>query len=233
MPGCFLNDRRSVIVFGADASGFGMVKLNLDTGRNEEIDFGELNRGVHVMGELSPDGKRIATIRSINGSFQEDCWVQLIDLETAKCRNLGMQMQIGGPCSWLPDGNELVVKRLESKGESNSVAKRTICRLELNGKLTDLCPGDWPVVLRKSRKILYQQNDSKLWHTCDLDGSHSELFADGFKGYVMPAVSPDESKILFVRDDINHSQLVLIEMGKSTGKPVRHVAGFTARPVWR
>ena len=49
----------------------------------------------------------------------------------------------------------------------------------------------------------------------------------------MPAISPNETKILFVLDDINHPQLMLFEMGKSTGKPVGNAAGLTARPVWR
>jgi len=100
--------------------------------------------------------------------------------------------------------------------------------------MTDLRAGEWPVVLRKSRRILYQDEDSRLWYTCELDGTKPELFAGGFKDYRTPAVSPDEKRIVFVRYEKGKTpQLTLFEMGKTEGKPAVQAGGFIGMPVWR
>jgi hypothetical protein len=104
----------------------------------------------------------------------------------------------------------------------------------MDGKLTDLRPGDPAIVLRKSRKILYQENDSNLWHACELDGTKPELFAGGLNGYGTPAVSPDETRLIFARyEEGKGPQLVLFQSGKTEGKPAVRAQGFTGMPVWR
>jgi Tol biopolymer transport system component len=104
----------------------------------------------------------------------------------------------------------------------------------MDGKLTDLRQGDSPVVLRKSKKILFEDTDSGLWRTCELDGTKPEIYADGMKGYDTPAVSPDESQIIFAKFEKGKlPRLMLFDWGDTNGKPIVNAGGFTGIPVWR
>jgi len=81
---------------------------------------------------------------------------------------------------------------------------------------------------------LYQADDTQLWHTCALDGTKSELFADGLAKHGTPAVSPDETKVIFARYEKGKlPQLLLFEFGKIKGTLVTKAQGFTGTPVWR
>jgi hypothetical protein len=160
-----------------------------------------------------------------------DLQMRLIDLTTGKSRSLGKPSKIGAPFSWLPDGSGLILKRFEPSADINAVEPRILCRMGLDGKLTDLRRGDDPLVLRKSRKILYADNDTDLWHTCNLDGSHPELYGDGLAGYGMPAISPDEKQIIFAYFEKGKlPQLMLFDIGKSKGKPIGHAEGLRPCP---
>jgi hypothetical protein len=234
MGGCFLEGRHEVFASGVNVvEGAGLLKINLLTGQNVALGGGATG-GLSLDGDLSPDGKQVATMHMLGGESLTDLQIQLIDLATGKLQILGQPGQIGAPFSWLPDGKGLVLKRFKHTEDSNAVEPRILCRLDLDGHLTDLRPGDMPLVLRKSRKILYQDNDTDLWHTCDLDGSRPELYADGLAGYDMPAISPDEKRIVFVRFEKGKlPQLMLFDFDKSTGRKIGHADGYTAMPVWR
>jgi hypothetical protein len=127
----------------------------------------------------------------------------------------------------------MVLKRYEPAANPTGIERRVLCRLDADGKLTDLWPGDSPLVLRKSNRILYQDQGTRLWHTRALDGSGTELYADGMPNHGMPALSPDETKVLFLRFGGKHSpELVLFDFGKSEGRVIE-VPGFVSQPVWR
>lgn len=235
MPGCFLKDRHKVLVSGFDLlSGPETLKINLVTGASAKMGDDSSGVNLNLFGELSPDGKKVAVIRSFSGASIVDFQIRLIDMDSGQSQEIGKPGPIGAPFSWLPDGSGLILKRYEQTGDLDSVERRILCRLDLDGRLTDLRPGDSPVVLRKTRKILYEDNDTGMWHTCDLDGSAPELYADGLKGYGMPALSPDESRVIFAYYEKGRlPQLILFEIGKSKGKPVGHSEGFTSMPIWR
>ena len=163
-----------------------------------------------------------------------DAQMRIVELGLRHGRMLGEPRRIGGPFSWLPDGDGLILKRFERTDDPKAIEPRVICRLGLDGKLTDLRSGDWPLVLRKSRRILYTAGATRLWYTCALDGTASELFADGLAKHGMPAISSDETKVIFTRyDQGKMPQLRLFEFGKSTGTSVTKAAGFTGVAVWR
>ena len=127
----------------------------------------------------------------------------------------------------------MILKRFVHSANPREIEPRILCHLSLDGKLTDLRAGDWPVVLRKSRKILYQ-DESQLWHTCALDGTKSELLADGLARHGTPAISPDETQVIFTRYEKGKlPQLLLFEFGKTKGMPVTKAEGFIGTPVWR
>ena len=187
-----------------------------------------------LMAELSPDNRKIATMQMLGGGSLLDLQIRLIDVETGEARLLGKPSKIGAPFSWLPDGDGLILKRFETREDPTAVEPRILCRLGLDGELTDLRSGDWPVVLRKTRRILFEDNATRLWHTCQLDGSDPRLFADGLKGYSMPAVSPDEKRVVFVRYEKGKlPQVTLFDLGQTEGKPATRAGGFTSTPVWR
>jgi hypothetical protein len=234
MPGCFLKDRKEVIVTGLDIGGqVDLLKLNLITGENLPV-YGQFKGAKVTMAELSPSGRKIATLQMLNGANLLDLQIRVIDLQSGASELLGKPTGIGAPFSWLPDGDGLILKRFGPKEDLNVVEPRILCRLALDGKLSDLRPGDSPVVLRKSQRILYEDNDTSLWHICHLDGSEPKLFANGMKGYGTPAVSPDETRILFALFEKGKlPQLTLFDLGKTEGKLVVRSVGFTGNPVWR
>jgi hypothetical protein len=233
--GSFLKGRHEVVISGMDSfEGAQLLKVNLLTGRNTKLESIGSSGAPEMNGEISPDGKQLASMAFFGGDSVRDFQIRLIDLETGKSKNIGKPGRIGAPFSWLPDGEGLILKRFEHVNDLNAIEPRVLCRMGLDGQLTDLRRGDTPLVLRKSRKILYQDDDTELWHTCNLDGSGSELFGDGFKGCDMPTVSADEKRIIFAYYEKGKlPQLMLFDMGKANGKPVGHAEGFTAMPVWR
>jgi hypothetical protein len=226
VPVCFPQDRAEVIGSGTDLDGrTGIFKWNLLTGQETRI-----SDGLITMAELSPDGRTLATMRTLGDSNQ----VRLLDFETRKERSLGKPGNIGGPIGWLPDGDGLILKRLEAPTDQNATELPVVCRLGMDGKVTDLRYGDSPIVLRKSKRILFQDNDSGLWKTCEFDGTQPKLYADGMKGYDAPVISPDETQIIFTKfENKKLPQLILFDWGSTKGKPLVSAEGFTGIPVWR
>jgi hypothetical protein len=67
-----------------------------------------------------------------------------------------------------------------------------------------------------------------------LDGKNSALYGDGFDGHHSPAVSPDDSKILFLRKRFaKPAQPYLFTVGKTSGTRITSAEGFFYEPVWR
>ena len=82
-------------------------------------------------------------------------------------------------------------------------------------------------------KILYEDDDQ--WFLCNLDGSHAELYADGFRGFAKPALSPDEKQIIFRKSgkDYDATQLFLFDFGKTNATGIEAPSGFIGTPMWR
>lgn len=232
-PGCFMKDRRLVVVSGRWAiEGTHLMGINLPGGENLVVRRLTM-RGVDLTAALSPDGKKIAVLHGFDGGGLTDFQVHLIDLEGQDVQSIGKPVHIGNRFSWLPDGKGLILERIVHAENWNTSGPRMLSRLDLDGQLTDLRAGDAPVVFRKSRRILYR-DETHLWRTCKLDGSDPKLFGDGFKDYGDPAISPNERQIIFIRFEKGKlPQMMLFDVGKSKGKPVGPKEGFVRKPVWR
>jgi Tol biopolymer transport system component len=234
LPGCFLSDRSEVVVSGLDPLGdmMGLFKVNLLTGENRRLTPDGLGYKVMLAEDLSPDGKQLVTISAFNGASVLDFQVSVLDLKTEELKPIGKPARIQALVSWLPDGDGFVLSRPES--DTGSVdTPDNLTLMDMKGVMRDIRRGRWPVVLHKSRKILYQ-NEFELWYTCDLDGKNPELFADGLRGHGIPTVSPDERQVLFVQFPKGKlPRIRLFELGKSQGKFVVHASGLTTMPVWR
>jgi len=235
MAGCFLKGRREVIVSGFDADGpVGLVKLNLETGINTPVESDLAKGRISLAAELSPDGKKVATMQMSGSGQMTDFQIRIVNVTGGNSRLLGQPERIGAPFSWLPDGDGLILKRFERSQDLQGIEPRVLCRMGLDGKIADLRPGDWPLVLQKTRKILYKDDKSELWHTCELDGTKPQLFADGLQKHGTPAVSPDEKRVIFAQYEKGKlPQLLLYDMGKNQGRPIVKASGFTGTPIWR
>ncbi len=111
MPGCFLKNRSEVIVSGADVDGqMGLVKLNLLTGQNTSVAYGPFKGAITMMAELSPDGRKLATMQAFGGKMGE-LQIRTIELQSGESELLGKPGNIGAPFSWLPGGEGLVLNQ--------------------------------------------------------------------------------------------------------------------------
>jgi len=239
MPCSFLESRNAVVVAGLSfrsAAVFGgahldscagLARVDLVTGKSEPFARDWLSGGPFWMTEVSPDGQYAIGLSPSLPDMEAEA--RLIKMSDRSARTLPKTPRLGGPLSWLPESDGIILSR-----GPRQIGRAVLCRLNLDGTLKDLRPGDWPLVLRKSRKILYKENESRLWHTCDLDGSNPKLYADGLAHHSEPAVSPDERQILFTRiNEGSAPQLMLFELGKTNGLPATRAEGFTGRAVWR
>jgi hypothetical protein len=208
-------------------SSVGLASVDLVTGKNEPFAEDWLSGGPLWMSEVSPDGQYAIGLSPSLPDMEAE--VRLIKMSDRSVRTLLKITRLGGPLSWLPESDGIILSR-----GPRQIGPTVLCRLNLDGTLKDFRPGDWPLVLQKSRRILYQETGSQLWHTCDLDGSNPKLYADGLADHGQPAVSPDERQILFTRINKGSApQLMLFELGKSNGRPATRAEGFTGQAVWR
>jgi Tol biopolymer transport system component len=135
--------------------------------------------------------------------------------------------------SWLPDGKGLVIVDRKTIDVSKP-ALETICRMDLDGRLTTLCEGSSPQVLGDWKRILFQEPTSRMWKTGDLDGADVKLYADGMKGCAFPAPSPDGKRLLMMRFRSGSAPEPLIfPLGQSDGKSATIAAGLWKSPAWR
>ena len=188
LPGCFTKDRSRVVVTGVDAANgvMGLYEIDLKTGANRQLGGDLLASGYSLFPSLSPDGKTVAVLHK-GASEQRVLAVQicLVDLATGNARPVG-QPQDPGPPSWLPDGKCVLI--LDRKSiDASKPARSTICRMDLEGRLTPLCAGSFPVILADGERILFEDQASRIWKTCDLDGGNVAVYADGMKGCGFPA----------------------------------------------
>jgi hypothetical protein len=230
IPCCFMNDRRYVIVVANDVNKGSMrlVKLDLLTGENWDIIRDGDAAWTPLTAKISPDDRWLISQSYQKGNTPWDFQMHLIDLANGKLRQLGKTGEFGGALSWLPGGDAVIVRRFQSANEPT-----VISRLGINGTQKDVRVGDMPLVLRKSKRILYRDQESALWYTCNLDGSDPNLYADGMKGCGNPTVSPEEERIIFDRGGGGKvTKPMLFEFGKTNGTPITTAEGFTGHSVW-
>ena len=233
LPGCFTRDRTSVVVTGVDTTAgiMGLYQIDLKAGTNRQLGGDLLASGYSLFPRLSPDGKTVAVLhKGASGQILE-LQVCLVDLATGAAKPLG-EPRDTGPLSWLPDGKGLIITDRKPIDVSKP-AISTICRLDLDGRLTKLCAGGSPVVLDEEKRILFEDQATRLWQTCDLEGGDVKLYADGMKGCAFPAPSPDGKKLLMMHFRAGQAPEPLIfPLGQTAGKPATTAPGLWKSPAW-
>jgi hypothetical protein len=234
LPGCFARNRTSVIVTGVDTEKgvMGLYEINLKTGANRQLGGDSLAAGFSLFPSLSPDGKTVAVLHKGSSGRILDVQIYLVDLVSGATKPLG-EPRDTGPASWFPDGRGLLVVDRNSIDLSKPSIE-TICRLDLDGKLTKLFPGSSPVISGDGKHILFEDQTSRTWKTCDLSGGHVTTYADGMKGCAFPAPSPDGRNLLMMRFRSGQApEPVIFSLDGSDGKPLTKVPGLWTSPAWR
>ena len=236
LPGCFTKDRSHVVVTGFDtASGvLGLYEIDLQTGVNRQLGGDLLATGFSLFPSLSPDGKTVAVLH--RGATEErDTGIPDVPCgpDDRERRSHWEPRRDFGPPSWLPDGKGLLVADRKSIDASKPPLS-TICRLDLEGRLTATREGTAPVVLGDGKRILFEDPESQSWKTCDLEGRNVEVYAGGMKGYAFPAPSPDGKQLLMMRFRTGHApEPMIFPLGQSEGKPATTTPGLWKHPAWR
>jgi Tol biopolymer transport system component len=236
LPGCFTKDRASVIVTGVDTTNgvMGLYEINLRTGENRQLGGALLANGFSLFPALSPDGKTVAVLHRGPSAATLQVEICLVDLATGNATPLG-EPRDTGPVSWLPDGKGLVIADRKTIDVSKPSIS-TICRLGLDGRLTNLREGINPVVIGngKEQRILYRDLAAQRWNTCAFDGTDVKLYGDGMKSCMFPAPSSDGKRLLMMRFQPGKApEPVIFPLGQSDGKPATTAPGLWATPAWR
>jgi len=235
MPGCFLKDRKGVIVCGTDIeTGYlRPVQIDLKTGANKPLGGPELN-ACHVLGcDLSSDGKTLV-ISAVTPGDPLKTWSQLytIDLATNATRPLGGRIDTAG-AQWTADGKHVVLldRNYASNGEGPA---QTIVLMDMNGKTTPIVRGALPQMLADRKTILFEEPGTDLLQTCDLRGGNIKPLGDGMKGYGFPAPAPDGKRMLLMKFRAGDlPQPVIITIGEPGEKLATDAPGLWGMPVWR
>lgn len=235
IPLGFLADRTEALFFGYSVSeGPEVVLIDATAGECSSLEIEGLAGAVPINGAISHDKKQLALVTMSGKGRLLDLQIYLVDLDSMAAKPLGIPSRIGGPIGWLPDGTGLVLKRIGEPSGDGQIEKRILCRMAMDGTLTDLREGGTPTVLPKSKRILFEDTASREWFTCDFDGLNSRKFGHGMSGFGAPAVSPDEKEILWVKYQSDSPPRVhRFKFEAAEGKPISDAPGFFALPFWR
>jgi hypothetical protein len=235
IPGCFLKDRRTVIVCGlnGDTGSLRPYRIDLSTRKCQAIGGSAFDSGFTLGGDLSPDGNTVALIHidpSRASILQSQ--VYLIDLRDGSAKALGKPIDTAG-ANWCADGNHLVMVD-RKMGDLNAPAVGWIAVMDMTGQVADIKKGNLPVMLADRKTILYQDDDTSLWHTCDLNGGNDKLYGDGLTAYGFPAPAPDGQRVLFMHFAPGAlPDRVVMQLGQSQGTEIQQGEGLWGMPKWR
>jgi hypothetical protein len=232
MPGCFLPGRTRVVVSGVDITG-GPTRpyiLDLKTGENQPLGGALLDRGMCIFESLSPDAKHLACGRLGANKDMLKSDVVVIDLASGDARFIGKPMDVGA-VYWTPDGRLLLLRR-ETR-DMNGFSKCFVSIMDLDGNVTDLRRGDQVTPLADNRRILFEDEQTRLWHTCDYQGLNDSLFGDGLAHYGFPSPAPDGKRILMIHFIEGGTPIpTVIPIDQSSGTPLTEEPGLWTMPRW-
>jgi hypothetical protein len=233
--GCLSRDRKKAYVLGSTFRGEnGVFEIELDSGENRTI-IGPVEPGsgsLH-MPSLSPDNRMMAVLGRFSGNAHEN-QVCLIDIHAGKIQKLGTDLSIDR-LSWLPDGKGLLVSS-SPVDKSGKRGKTTICRLGLDGRLTELFQGWCPVTLGATSRMLFDYfgGEYDQWTLCDFDGRRPQRLGNGYKDYLFPSSSPDGKQVLMIRLGENQeTSPIIVDVASGESKLVPAPRGSWAHPVWK
>jgi len=238
MPGSgsFSPDRTKVYVVGIvwDEGQSTAFEIDLLSGRQRRVSMP--SRAGHIMSTaLSPDGKTLAVAHlpgTGRGRQMLQSQIYLIDIDSGAERPLGKPLDTAF-LSWLPNGEGMTMVSRETIAPDKP-PKSTIIRVDLDGQLTPLLPGVFPYVLADGDRMLFRDQETDLWHTCDLNGRQARLVGDGLPGHGFPAVSPRDSHAIFMKYGGDKGPRPhLVDLNSGVSEPLAVPDGLWLMPAWR
>jgi hypothetical protein len=238
LGGCFAAGRKSVFVAGLslEEGSLRLFEVDLSTGANRPLGGDVLAAGFTLMPTLSPDGKTLACIhKGLGDARLLEFQIFLIDLTSGEAKPLGKPMDTAF-VSWAPDGKSLIALRREHNA-AKDVTTKTVCRIDLDGKLTPLFEGDHPLVLGDQRTLLWSGADEarpRKWFLGDLAGRNRRPLGVGLPDLGFPTSSPDGTKLLMMRFwEGEAPEPVILKLGENDVRPVAVGEGLWMSPAWR
>jgi Tol biopolymer transport system component len=185
----------------------------------------------------SADGKRVALVRPrLNAANKTMNDIYIINADGTNghwARSTATTCPLSHP-SWSPDGSRLALSLYCSY--TQYVGYLILNTGQLAGYSTGFggLPGSWPTYT-KAGQIVYQSATAKTIDRINADGSgHKTLFSSSTV-MTQPALSPDGSKLLFVRtvwDDIPTGDIYMLVLGTGKTTQLTSYSGTSSEPTW-
>jgi TolB protein len=135
--------------------------------------------------------------------------------------------------SWSPDGSKLAVSM--SLNGVNYVAYLILATGQLSAYSTGYggLPGTWPTYT-KSGQIVYLGPTRKTVNRINGDGSANKILFSSTQSLAQPTLSPDGTKLLFVRliDDLFNSEIFLKNLSTGTTTKLTSSPAPDMMPTW-
>ncbi len=230
---CFSQDRKRAYVAG-QIPGEGSIcifEIDLISGLHRRLGSPKLQSGVTMFPALSPNGQYLAVVQMAPDSGPLDVQVHFIDIASGKSKPVGKPFDTAF-LSWLPRGDGVVlITRAYENLKDPSID--TICRMDFRGTLTPIRKGESPLVLLPRSRILFRDQDTQQWNTCDLQGKNVTMVGDGLKKFGTPTASPDGNRLMMMDfAGPQGPQLHIVDIATGTATPLSVGPGHWSRPSW-
>ncbi len=213
--GTFQRDRSKIIALGISLEMGGMCVREVDLQNGSNRFLGDFSRGSMVFSPVvSHDGKTLALVQMLQGPLLMDTQAILIDIKSNVATKLGEPQGLFG-LSWLPDDKGLIVGRRITRGKTEPSIE-TLCKMDLDGKLTEIRDGKNPLVLSDGNSILFEDK-SRAWHICDMDGKILKDITSGKLHYEFQSLNPKGDKVLGVRRGKSDELSEPVQLDPKTG----------------
>jgi len=208
----------------------GVYEIDLWTHEHYILGSEELQIGVSLFPQLSPDGATVAVqhVEFESGPLQSR--MHLIDVASGESVPIGETHDMSH-ARWLPQSDGLILATREY-ANLQATPISYICQMDLDGKVTRLRKGAQPVVLGNTGRILYEGEDD-LWYTCDMKGEDPQKVRDGLPKFGSPSTSADGKRVLWMKFGGKEGPRPhLLELESGEMKPLDVGMGLWEKPHW-
>ena len=237
LTGCFAKDRYSVFISGLviEEGGTGLFQVDLGTGATKRISE-ETLKGFTIFPTLSPDGRYLACLNKAGSEPGIlDSQVCVVELATGRVQKIGAPLDTAF-LSWFPDQTGLLLIT-RKRGDPKLPSEETIARMNLNGQITPIRSGTFPIILGSQRRILFVDDmgrKDRKWMSCDFAGKYEKMLGDGLAEFGFPALAPDGKRLIMMRlSKSTGPRPYVVDLSTGESSPINVGKGLWAMPAWR
>jgi Tol biopolymer transport system component len=210
------------------SGGCGLVAINVVGHAVRRITYSPAGTDGDLEPAVSPDGRTVAFLRSIDYGAQD---IYLVGMDGAREHRVGTLRDDIQGIAWMPDGERLLLCARNGTGQLH------ILRLDIHsGQTSSIRTGAAPVgfaaISRDGRHIAYTEYHQQNKLIRLKDGRLQYVFDDGILRQY-PAFSPDGARIAYTSDRTGQDQLWVSDHDGRGEALVTADAGMKMmRPVW-